>query len=149
MLASQGYNLIQSVTGCTITGDITGNVTGVTPYLSPLADNGGPTLTHAIFLSVSAAADGGNPAGCEDANGVILTTDQRGYLRPVDGGSGTARCDMGAYEFNSPGAPTATPPPTATSTSVPTATATPPGNATPTATPDFDNWHYLPVILDQ
>ncbi len=104
-LTSQGYNLIQSATGCTITGDTTGNATGVIPYLSPLADNGGPTLTHAIFLAGSAAVDGGNPAGCEDADGAPLTTDQRGYLRPVDGGSGTARCDMGAFEFNAPPPP--------------------------------------------
>ena len=53
---------------------------------SELADNGGPTLTHAL-LGGSSAIDTGDPASCS-------TTDQRGAER-----SGT--CDIGAYEFGS------------------------------------------------
>ncbi len=44
-VASQGYNLIQSLTGYTVTGITTGNLMGVNPNLGPLQDNGGPTLT--------------------------------------------------------------------------------------------------------
>jgi CSLREA domain-containing protein len=126
-LTSEGYNFIQSVTNCPIIGDITGNVTGVAPFLSPLANNGGPTMTHAFFLSSSLAVDGGNPTGCTGQIGEILGTDQRGFVRPIDGnGDGQNRCDMGAYEFNSPGVPTPTPTPTNTPAPPPTATPDPP-----------------------
>ena len=37
---------------------------------------------------------------CTDANGNPLLTDQRGKPRIIDGnGDGTARCDIGAFEF--------------------------------------------------
>jgi CSLREA domain-containing protein len=134
-LISGGYNLIQSAVNCTILGDPTGNVTGVLPYLGPLQNNGGPTLTHAIYLSSSLAVDGGNPTGCVDTDNNLLATDQRGYVRPVDGnGDGVAHCDMGAYEFNSPGVPTPTPTATSTSTLEPSSTPTTTATATPTTT---------------
>ena len=61
------------------------------PLLSPLADNGGLTHTHALGAG-SPAIDNGNPVNCP-------ATDQRGFLRSIDGdGDGTAVCDMGAYE---------------------------------------------------
>jgi predicted outer membrane repeat protein len=53
-------------------------------YLSPLADNGGPTKTMAIGES-SSARNNGNPDYCASA-------DQRGVGRPTV-------CDIGAYEF--------------------------------------------------
>jgi predicted outer membrane repeat protein len=57
--------------------------------LAPLADNGGPTKTHAL-LEGSPAIGVGDPAMCAaaPANGL----DQRGFTR------GTAACDSGAYE---------------------------------------------------
>jgi predicted outer membrane repeat protein len=136
-LTSDGYNLIRDTTGCTITGNTTGNLTGQAAILSPLQDNGGPTLTHAL-LALSPAIDAGNPTGCLDADGLILTIDQRGYARPVDGDNTRGpRCDMGAFEYDSPGKPTPTN--TATSTRTPTATATrtatPTRTSTPTRTP--------------
>ncbi|MCB9136629.1 MAG: CSLREA domain-containing protein [Anaerolineales bacterium] len=98
-LTSAGYNLLRIVLNCTITGDLTGNQLGVNAGLEPLADNGGPTLTHAL-ASNSPAIDAGNPTGCVDqTQAFLLETDQRGYARHVDGGSGTARCDIGAYEY--------------------------------------------------
>lgn len=133
-LTGQGYNLIQDTIGCTIGGDTTGNVTGFSPNLGSLQNNGGPTFTHAL-LTGSPAIDAGNPAGCVDQNSTLLTTDQRGYVRPVDGdGNASAICDMGAYEFNSPGTLTATVTPTRTATSTPTLTITATRTRTPTPT---------------
>lgn len=93
-LDSGGFNLVQDMSGCTIAGVLTGNLTDVEPRLGPLADNGGPTLTHAL-LSGSPAIDAASPAisgngetGCEPA-------DQRGVSRPQGGG-----CDIGAYEVD-------------------------------------------------
>jgi uncharacterized repeat protein (TIGR01451 family) len=101
ILNSLDYNLIQSTTGCTITGTTTNNVTGLGPSLSPLQNNGGSTLTHAL-LPNSPAIDMGNPAGCTDNAGNLLTTDQRSYSRSVDGdGNSSAICDIGAYEYGS------------------------------------------------
>jgi CSLREA domain-containing protein len=134
-LTSQGYILVENTTLCTIVGSPFGNITGVSPDLGPLQNNGGNTLTHAL-LAGSPAIDAGNPLGCADENSIDLTIDQRSYARPIDGdGDGNARCDMGAYEYNSPGTPTATNTPTATRTSTPTATPTPSGTATRTNTP--------------
>ncbi len=54
--------------------------------LGPLADNGGPTLTHAL-LAGSPAVDAADAATCP-------TTDQRGVARPQGAG-----CDIGAFEL--------------------------------------------------
>jgi hypothetical protein len=84
-------------------------------FLGPLADNGGPTLTHALLE--------GSPA-IDAATGFCPDTDQRGYTRPA----GSA-CDVGAYESNaSPPlfpAPIAITPGVIGPTSTPTAPATP------------------------
>jgi hypothetical protein len=60
--------------------------------LEPLADNGGPTMTHAL-LPVSVAIDRIPVEDCVDADGQPLTTDQRGEPRPAASG-----CDVGAFE---------------------------------------------------
>ena len=85
---SIGNNLM-TIADCTVSGSapILGN-----PNLGPLQDNGGPTQTHAL-LSGSPAIDAGNPGGCRDEFGVLLTTDQRGFNRPALG------CDIGAFEL--------------------------------------------------
>ena len=63
------------------------------PMLSPLANYGGPTLTHAL-LPGSPAIDAGSMADC-------VSTDQRGFYRPIDGnGDGVLGCDIGAFEFD-------------------------------------------------
>jgi CSLREA domain-containing protein len=68
------------------------------PGLLPLANNGGPTQTHAL-RSDSPAVDQGT--GVTSATFFDCpATDQRGFTRPVDGDDdGTADCDVGAYEF--------------------------------------------------
>lgn len=101
-ITNPGYNLIEDMTGCTFAGSSLGNITGVSPNLGPLQDNDGDTLTHAL-LAGSPAIDAGNPAGCLDQNGLPLATDQRNYIRPVDGNGDTVSvCDIGAYEYASP-----------------------------------------------
>ncbi len=60
--------------------------------LGPLADNGGPTETHAL-LPGSVAIDWIPLAACVDAVGEPLTEDQRGQPRP-----GGTMCDVGAFE---------------------------------------------------
>jgi PASTA domain len=89
-VVSEGYNM---GTGFLLTpSDLRTN----NPRVAPLADNGGPTETHAL-LPDSAALDGGNPNGCADENGVTLDRDQRGVSRPLRDG-----CDIGAFEAEPP-----------------------------------------------
>ena len=99
---SQDYNLIQNnytdpffnVSDASFTGATNHNIYGQDPKLGPLADNGGPTTTHALRFD-SPAIDAGHSGGA--------AMDQRGLPRPIDdpnrpdaaGGDG---CDMGAYE---------------------------------------------------
>jgi hypothetical protein len=89
VLTSQGYNFLQSTTGCVLTGDTTGNISGRASHLGPLADNGGFTWTVAL-LPGSPAIDAGI---CTGLDGSPVTEDQRGAARPQGPG-----CDMGAYE---------------------------------------------------
>ena len=91
---SNGYNLIG-------TGNATGafNQTGdqvgmMDPKLDLLADNGGPTQTHALLTgspAINAIPQGTN--GC----GTTFTEDQRRMSRP----QGSA-CDVGSFELEEP-----------------------------------------------
>ena len=83
---SEGFNLIEDPSDVTITAD--NDILGSDPALMPLADNGGPTQTHAIDDSSVAWGSG----SCTDVVGDPVTEDQRGVLRPSEG------CSMGAYE---------------------------------------------------
>jgi len=101
-LHSYGYNLVEDTTFCGIdddggAGTTTGNVYGEDPQLAKLGAYGGLTKTHEP-LTGSPVVDTGNPAGCTDTSGDLLTDDQRGFARPVDGGNGHATCDVGAVE---------------------------------------------------
>ncbi|MEW5985891.1 MAG: choice-of-anchor Q domain-containing protein [Chloroflexota bacterium] len=103
---SAGYNILGDETGCAFTpaaGDQVGTAGNpIDPLLGPLQDNGGPTATHAL-LDGSPAIEMGNPAGCTDDQGNLLTSDQRGYTRPVDGdGNGNIVCDIGSFEVQLP-----------------------------------------------
>jgi hypothetical protein len=81
-IISNGYNL-DSDGSCGLTS--IGDLPNTDPQLDALADNGGPTLTHAL-LPGNPIIDAGN---C--ANGPA--TDQRGVPRPRGD-----NCDIGAYE---------------------------------------------------
>jgi len=107
---SGGFNLIPHLAGAVILPGPGPDIIGQDPQLFPLADNGGPTKTHALQCT-SPAIDKGNA--------FTLTTDQRGGVRPFDladaiypnaaGGDGS---DIGAYETQSGGGclPLAVPP---------------------------------------
>lgn len=92
-IASNDYNIDSNgsqVCNFTEPGDQNTNLT-----LGALANNGGPTNTHAL-ISNSPAIDAGDPVNCPPP-----ATDQRGVTRPVNGGIG-AICDIGAYEWTPP-----------------------------------------------
>ncbi|WYD80714.1 MAG: right-handed parallel beta-helix repeat-containing protein [Candidatus Electrothrix gigas] len=81
------YNFSRSGSDVNATSNGT-QPTALDAILSPLADNGGPTLTHALVA--------GSPAIDLDADCSIgLTTDQRGMPRPSGVG-----CDAGAVEYS-------------------------------------------------
>lgn len=94
-LSSGGYNLDEDGSCGLVEGS---DLVGVDPLLAPLADNGGPTPTHALQPD-SIAIDRGKSFGA--------TADQRGFSRPVDfttisnkeGGDGS---DIGAFELQAP-----------------------------------------------
>ncbi len=83
---SQGHNLIQDQGGAFIEGLILTDLFSLDPRLGPLADNGGPTMTHALLIG-SPAINAGDDAACS-------ATDQRGIARPQG-----VHCDIGAYEY--------------------------------------------------
>ena len=72
---------------CGLTDGANGNIVGLDPVLDVLADNGGPTPTHALLP--------GSPA--INAGDTTLTIDQRGIARPQDGVD-----DIGAFELGNP-----------------------------------------------
>ncbi len=86
-------------------------------HIAALADNGGPTVTHAL-LAGSAAVDAGNDTVC-NATGQANGVDQRHYLRPASG------CDIGAFELDA-AAGSASPLPGAATPPVPPAGHQPP-----------------------
>lgn len=75
---------------------------GLAAILSPLADNGGPTMTHALPAG-SPALDRAPNASCTAAP--VNSVDQRGQPRNQNGAGGASsnECDVGAFERGSGG----------------------------------------------
>jgi len=91
-VSSFDFNLGDDLT-CNLVG--TDDLVVADVLLAPLADNGGPTLTH-LPETGSPAIDSGDDAVCPEF-------DQHGNIRPWDGdGDGQAHCDRGAVEFGAP-----------------------------------------------
>jgi CSLREA domain-containing protein len=87
---SSGYNLER---GDSCSFGQASDQQSTNPLMGPLSTNWGSSRTHALYLG-SPAIDHGNNATC-------MSTDQRGWYRPVDGPDAdtTATCDIGAFEF--------------------------------------------------
>jgi fibronectin-binding autotransporter adhesin len=97
----QGYNLIGILQPgvCDLNGDMSGTLSGsmttpLDPLLGPLASGGYYTPSHPL-LTGSPAIDRGDPTGCKNPDGTLISSDERGESRHR-GWS----CDIGAYESN-------------------------------------------------
>ena len=89
-LNSHDYNLIQSTSGCSISGQTGHNVIDTPADIGPLQNNGGPTRTHALLSGSPAIGNGDDAIVNAPLN---ITTDQRLVTRNVGG------VDIGAFEF--------------------------------------------------
>src|SRR6185295_19151814 len=84
------------------------NIFDVNPGLAALADNGGPTQTHALLSASPALEVGDNCVStgtcASPFNGITLTTDQRGtnFPRMLDSADAllTQTVDIGAFELH-------------------------------------------------
>jgi Ca2+-binding RTX toxin-like protein len=101
--AASSYNLIGQVGGSGLINNVNGNQVGtatvlIDPLLAPLADNNGPTKTHAPLV--------GSPVVDKGSDHFAPATDQRGHRRPMDlagvGNEGTNIADIGAFEAGNP-----------------------------------------------
>jgi len=111
LFSSQGHNLIGRSDGTNgFTNSVNGDKVGTTATaldarLAALANNGGPTKTHAL-LAGSPSLDAGDSCAfdnsCVPQYGLSVTTDQRGagFNRLVDGPDAgtTATLDIGSFE---------------------------------------------------
>lgn len=136
---SLGYNLA-SDNSCPLTASGDRQNAAGDAGLGPLADNGGPTLSH-LPNPGSPAIDSADDTRCPAA-------DQRGYPRPAG-----SSCDIGAIEAGAaPPQPTETPTPTLTPTPtpLPTATETMPISDTipPLVHAQIDNGVAATILLD-
>src|SRR5258708_30515569 len=86
---SHAYNL-SSDSSCATFFTQTGDLNHTKPQLGPLASNGGPTQT--LLPATGSAAVDAIPTGTNGC-GTIITTDQRGAPRPING-----KCDIVAVE---------------------------------------------------
>ncbi len=97
-ITSEGHNFIGFANDlCALSGDQTGDQVGwnaaIVPGLGGLTDVGSSTWYHPL-LEDSPLIDGGDPLGCVDQTGGLLSTDQRGAPRPYK----DTPCDIGAVE---------------------------------------------------
>lgn len=93
VITSKGSNL-SSDASCTTSLNQPGDKNNKDPKLNVLANNGGPTKTHALLTGSPAINKSKN---CLDAGGSVVIADQRGVHRPQGN-----KCDIGAYELELP-----------------------------------------------
>jgi uncharacterized repeat protein (TIGR01451 family) len=86
-LTLAGYNILGNSAGCSYLIKSDTDRVNLDPKLGPLT---GSPAYHPL-LPASPAINAGNPTGCTDNLGNLLTTDQRGMQR-------VGWCDIGAYE---------------------------------------------------
>ena len=112
LLESDGNNLVQNPSGCSIGGVTEGNLLSVNAKLGALADNGGDTAGADNASNIpepiltrrpandSPLLDAGRATGCLTQGGALIATDQRGFARSVDGPDLDVvdTCDIGAVE---------------------------------------------------
>ncbi len=84
---SLGYNLVGSTTGCTFTSGPEDRL-NMSPQVGILTG----TIPYYDLFSTHPAVNMGNPDGCRDSAGNLLSSDQRGLPR-------VGRCDIGAIEL--------------------------------------------------
>jgi hypothetical protein len=99
-IVDSDHSLFGSVASGTTINDLGGTQIGADPKLGPLADNGGPTQTHALLTGSPAIDASTNPVASFTGNAY----DQRGpgFARVVNGVA-----DIGAFEVQPPPAPPA------------------------------------------
>jgi hypothetical protein len=85
-ITTSDHNILGDTSGCTVTAG-TGDQFNIDPQLGPFL----PDQGYYALLPVSPAIDAGNPDTCP-------AIDQRGVIRPQG-----AACDIGAYEYTTPG----------------------------------------------
>lgn len=88
-LNTYGYNLIENNSSCSGLSTASNDILNTPPQLLALADNGGPTWTHALD-TLSPARGTGSYYAIDSVTPV--TTDQRGFARPP------ALPSIGAFE---------------------------------------------------
>ncbi|OQX25343.1 MAG: hypothetical protein BWK80_16065 [Desulfobacteraceae bacterium IS3] len=86
-IRSQGHNLIRAAADGNAYTET--DIPDQDPLLVPLADNGGPTPTHAIAVNGPAI----DAADCNDMEGHLVAKDQRRAVR-------AEKCDIGAFEYD-------------------------------------------------
>lgn len=104
--SSGSNNIIGNGDNSIFTNGVNGNIVGTTanqvnPMLGSLANNGGPTQTHALQPNSPAKNAGNNSLAVDAETGQPLITDQRGQPRIVDGLI-SANVDIGAFEIQAP-----------------------------------------------
>ena len=92
VIESNGYNIIDNTFGCSLSAT-TGDKFNVDPHISTLL----PELGYHPLFSNSPAIDAGNNSTC------VGTTDQRGVARFDGNGDLIITCDIGAFEYVTPG----------------------------------------------
>lgn len=100
---SIGGNLVRTLGTAVGFNVALGDQLNINPNLLPLANNGGPTQTHAVPAFDSTGApnpviDRGLNANVTNQN-VNTSLDQRGALRFLDGPNTLSSVDVGAFEF--------------------------------------------------